>query len=316
MAKQSTRLDRWEATGRALWLLQVGLRSHIGLAIRFDRQVHSRLQVRIGEAHTDLDDVQSQLKVLQHSPRIREELFRDELAYYEEINRLVEFRNRWAHMRSISTSDLDQLLLDCLPLLVALDANAQVDAIRELQDAPTLSIQEANLNSKAEELEEERESLRQMEARLNVRRARLEDAEQELSYKEVSLDSVLTAAAERHDGIEPGEPEPYCGPCPRPGCDGTLYRRVRTRDQHPFVGCSRYRTRGCRFSRSVPFEGEPILERCPRCNSQLVLRDDDDGGYYVGCADYPTCNYAIEYRESLYQPPLFRSSSVGTTVDD
>ena len=355
MSKDGTRQDRWELVGRALWLLREALEPPLSRAIpTVDREIYRRLQQRKGTDSTDLNDVQTLLNVLAHSPDLRTHLLAHEAAGYQAVLNLVELRNWWAHQRPISKSTLEETLTDAQTLLTLIGNDEAAAAVQQLQQDDPPSLKEARLNRRdadlrqaearfqaqlheitsldeaeieqqraelgagALALQQQQEQLAEREANLALREqhadrqdARLHDRDIQLKRREEEAANVEGYLDQKEQELEqrqqqldaagapalPAQPplEADYGPCLRPHCGGVLVPKFRMRDAHAFLGCSRFRTTGCRFARSMPLADEPELGPCPRCRAPLVIRDSEEGGYYLGCADFPNCDYALDY---------------------
>ncbi len=73
--------------------------------------------------------------------------------------------------------------------------------------------------------------------------------------------------------------------CPRPGCDGEIVARRKTKGQgREFYGCSKYPT--CDFITYY----KPTNSYCPKCGWFLVERFDKKRGSYKACIN-PACDY-------------------------
>jgi len=71
--------------------------------------------------------------------------------------------------------------------------------------------------------------------------------------------------------------------CPREGCDGRLVARMSRRGR--FYGCSKYPE--CKML----FQGEPVQESCPVCNSPVLFRRTAKSGATTLYCINPSCKY-------------------------
>ena len=44
---------------------------------------------------------------------------------------------------------------------------------------------------------------------------------------------------------------------------------------------------------------DPIILKCPKCNSDMTIRTRRQGGKFIGCMNYPTCNNVIWFSDSV-----------------
>ena len=104
--------------------------------------------------------------------------------------------------------------------------------------------------------------------------------------------SVRRRSLARVAQIPSAPTEPSLRSCRRPGCGGHLVQR---QGRHgPFLGCSEFARKNCRYSEEIPddLSAPPVDHgRCPECESPLQKRMSHSGPF-LGCSSYPKCRYA------------------------
>ncbi|WP_412031934.1 type I DNA topoisomerase [Malacoplasma muris] len=91
-----------------------------------------------------------------------------------------------------------------------------------------------------------------------------------------------------YQNMEKKEDEKVGRDCPK--CGKELLVKHARRGGSKFIGCSGYPE--CTYLE--PFEKPQILEqKCPECNSDLLMRKSKRGSSFVGCSGYPKCNYIM-----------------------
>lgn len=87
-------------------------------------------------------------------------------------------------------------------------------------------------------------------------------------------------------------------PCISEGCSGTMKRRVRTKDKSLFWVCEHEHFADDDNGKPVPQQkrapAETVEKECPACGGKLRVRNGKRGKF-LGCAEYPKCNYVEEY---------------------
>ena len=64
-------------------------------------------------------------------------------------------------------------------------------------------------------------------------------------------------------------------------CGASCVQRRRKSDGHLFFGCSKYFTTICKGARSIP---------CPKCGLEMIERRHKEGGTFLGCTGWPSCD--------------------------
>lgn len=64
-------------------------------------------------------------------------------------------------------------------------------------------------------------------------------------------------------------------------CGASCVQRRRKSDGHLFFGCSKYFTTSCKGARSI---------LCPKCGLEMIERRRKEGGTFLGCPGWPSCN--------------------------
>lgn len=84
--------------------------------------------------------------------------------------------------------------------------------------------------------------------------------------------------------------------CIETGCKGTMKRRQRTKDKAYFWVCEHDHFADDKDGAPVPREQRPrgaSVKPCPACGGELFQRKGRSGDF-LGCANYPKCNYTEE----------------------
>ncbi len=92
-----------------------------------------------------------------------------------------------------------------------------------------------------------------------------------------------------YEGMEKIQPEKVGETCPECGGD-LVYRNGK---YGKFISCANFPK--CRYTRQIEKDGkekpEPAGKMCPRCGHELLKRRSRYGTYFLGCSDFPRCNY-------------------------
>jgi DNA topoisomerase-1 len=89
--------------------------------------------------------------------------------------------------------------------------------------------------------------------------------------------------------------------CDREGCEGMMVQRHGKYGR--FLGCSEYPKcdrimnldkKGNIVDRPVTEAGQKLDRKCPRCDSDLVVKVSRWGTKFIGCTGYPKCDYTSE----------------------
>ncbi len=92
-----------------------------------------------------------------------------------------------------------------------------------------------------------------------------------------------------YEGMEKIQPEKVGETCPE--CGGELV--YRNGKYGKFISCANFPK--CRYTRQIEKDGkekpEPAGKMCPRCGHELLKRRSRYGTYFLGCSDFPRCNY-------------------------
>lgn len=81
-----------------------------------------------------------------------------------------------------------------------------------------------------------------------------------------------------------------------PECNHPLVYKRAKKGGSKFIACSNFPT--CKHIESLE-QARVLEDKCPECNSLLLMRKSKKGSTFVGCKGYPKCNYIMS--DKLYE---------------
>ena len=120
--------------------------------------------------------------------------------------------------------------------------------------------------------------------------AKMEEKLDSIAEGSAMESSVFQPLLEKaYEGMEKIQPEKVGETCPECGGD-LVYRNGK---YGKFISCANFPK--CRYTRQIEKDGkekpEPAGKMCPRCGHELLKRRSRYGTYFLGCSDFPRCNY-------------------------
>lgn len=100
-----------------------------------------------------------------------------------------------------------------------------------------------------------------------------------------SFDNDIKNAYDKMEKVKDEEVGRNCNICLNP-----LVYKHNKKNHSKFIGCSNYPT--CKYLEAIEKPKE-IEDKCPECNSILLIRKSKKGSEFIGCSGFPKCKYLL-----------------------